>query len=85
MSLIGKAISYLGGKRGGYSMRVHHLARAHMHVQNGSSTEMLIPYLSADTQCVWLMKVGLDNFQIEFADDFLRDWECYADSKSTWH
>lgn len=65
ISLIGNVSHVLfREKRGGYSMRVHYLARAHMHVCDGSSSEILIPYLSADTECVWFMKVGPDNFQI---------------------
>lgn len=45
-------------------MRVHHLARVHVHVCGGSPREKLIPYLSADPECVWVMKVGPENFQI---------------------
>lgn len=42
---------------------MHQLTRAHVHVAD-DARGMLIPYLPAETECVWLMKVGGDNFPI---------------------
>lgn len=41
-------------------MRAHHLTHARVRVGD-DSRGMLIPYLSAETECVWLMKVGPDD------------------------
>lgn len=66
----------------GCSMRMHHLARAHVQWQLQRDAHSL--FISRYCVCLvhesWARQ--LPNLICRW---FLRDWECYADSKSTWY